>query len=170
MHRMPRRLLALSAALLLVLAACGDDDDTGVVGDDTDTTAADDTSTTAAADGTAGAATVAVASSDLGEIVVDGEGLSLYMFGNDEGGESACYEACAQTWPPLLTEGDATAGDGADATLLGTTERTDGTTQVTYNGHPLYHYAADSAPGDTNGQGVGDVWFVLSPAGEPIAA
>ena len=169
---MPRRLLALTAVLLLVLAACGDDDDDGTAAGDTSTTAAaDDTSTTAAGDGAAaGAATVAVASSDLGDILVDGEGLTLYMFGNDEGGESACYDSCAQTWPPLVTEGDATGGDGADAALLGTTARDDGTTQVTYNGHPLYYYATDSAPGDTNGQGVGDVWFVLSPAGEPIAA
>jgi predicted lipoprotein with Yx(FWY)xxD motif len=171
MHRMPRRLLALLATLLLVLAACGDDDDDTAAGDDTTTTTAAAADTTAPDDGSAGgAATVAVASSELGDILVDGEGRTLYMFGNDSGGDSSCYDACAQTWPALTTEGDASAGDGADASLLGTTERTDGSTQVTYNEHPLYRFASDQAPGDTNGQGVGDVWFVVSPAGEPIPA
>lgn len=173
---MPLRLIALLAAGVLLLAACGDDDDDDVgAADDTTTTAAveDDTTTTAADDSMEPPAgddvTVAVASSDLGDILVDGEGFTLYMFANDSGGESTCYDQCASVWPALVVEGEAAAGDGADASLLGTTERTDGTTQVTYNGHPLYYYEPDEAPGDTNGQGVGDVWFVVGPDGEPIA-
>lgn len=115
------------------------------------------------------AATVSTAEAgDFGEVLVDGEGMSLYLFQNDEPDESTCYDDCAQTWPPLLTTGEPTAEGEADAALLGTTERDDGTTQVTYDGQPLYTYAADSAPGDTSGQGVGDVWWLVDPAGDAI--
>jgi predicted lipoprotein with Yx(FWY)xxD motif len=114
------------------------------------------------------AATVEVESSDLGDIVVDAEGRTLYVFLADEGSESTCYEDCEAAWPPLSVEGEPIAGDGIDASLLGTSERTDGSAQVTLDGHPLYYFAQDAAPGDVNGQGVGDVWYVVSPAGAPI--
>jgi predicted lipoprotein with Yx(FWY)xxD motif len=115
------------------------------------------------------AATVEVATADVGDIVVDSEGMALYMFVPDqEGGEPTCYDDCAQTWPALEADGEPTAGDGLEQSLLGTVERTDGTTQVTYNDLPLYLYAGDEAAGDTNGQGISDVWWVLSPEGEPI--
>ena len=71
-------------------------------------------------------------------------------------------------WPALTVEGEAVGGEGIDASLLGTSERTDGSVQVTLDGHPLYYFAQDAAPGDVNGQGVGDVWYVVSPAGAPI--
>ncbi len=133
------------------------------------TTAAAETTTTAEEAGaTAEAVTVATADSDLGEILVDAEGRTLYVFDNDTGGESTCYEQCAELWPPLLAEGDAQAAEGADASLLGTTARTDGSTQVTYDGRPLYYYTPDTSPGDTNGQGVGGVWWVMAPSGEAI--
>lgn len=115
-----------------------------------------------------GAATLATASTDLGTILVDGEGRTLYVFDNDAEGESSCDGQCAETWPPLT--GEATAGGDVDAALLGSIERTDGTTQVTYDGSPLYYYAADSAPGGTSGQGVGDVWWVVGPDGSPVTA
>jgi predicted lipoprotein with Yx(FWY)xxD motif len=83
---------------------------------------------------------------------------------------SACYDACAQNWPPLLIQGNPVAGEGVDASLLGTTQRKDGATQVTFNGWPLYYFAADQKPGDTKGQGVQDVWYVTSPKGEKITA
>ncbi len=104
----------------------------------------------------------------LGTFLTDAKGMTLYIFLKDEPGKSNCYDACAQNWPPLLTEGAPVAGEGVDASLLGTTERTDGSMQVTYNGYPLYYWVNDAAPGDTNGQGVKDVWFVISPAGEII--
>jgi predicted lipoprotein with Yx(FWY)xxD motif len=112
--------------------------------------------------------TVATGMSDLGTILSDADGRTLYLFLNDSGGESTCYDDCAANWPALVTEGDPRAEGEADVTLLGTTERTDGGLQVTYNGTPLYYFAGDEAPGDTNGQGLIDAWYVVSPEGEPI--
>lgn len=109
---------------------------------------------------------IEVASTDLGEMLVDGDGNSLYLFIPDAQGDSTCYDDCEANWPPL-TDG-AEAGPDVDAALIGSTTRTDGSDQVTYNGWPLYYFAGDAAPGDTNGQGLNDVWFVVSPAGEPI--
>ena len=114
------------------------------------------------------AATVEVEASDLGDIVVDTEGRTLYVFLADEGSESTCYDDCEGAWPPLTVEGEPVAGEGIEASLLGTSERTDGSTQVTLDGHPLYYFAQDATPDDVNGQGVGDVWYVVSPAGAPI--
>lgn len=114
-------------------------------------------------------ATVAVSENEVyGQYLVDSEGMSLYLFTNDTEDTSNCYDDCATAWPPLLTEGDPVAGEGVDESLLGTTERDDGSMQVTYNGWPLYYFAQDQAAGDTEGQGVGDVWYLLTPAGEGI--
>lgn len=119
--------------------------------------------------GSTGAATVQLGESDdLGQFLVDAEGMTLYLFLNDSDNTSTCYDDCAENWPPLLTEGDATAGEGVDDSLLGTTERTDGTVQVTYGGWPLYYWVRDEAPGDTTGQAVGEVWYVVSPQGEAV--
>ena len=115
-----------------------------------------------------GAVTVMVADSDLGQILVDGEGRTLYMFKPDSDGTSTCYDECESNWPPLTVTGDITVGEGLDAATFTTTERTDGSTQVKAGAWPLYYFANDAAPGDVNGQGVGDVWYVVGPAGEPI--
>lgn len=116
-----------------------------------------------------GAATVSLSQTDeLGSFLVDDKGMTLYLFTKDTPNTSNCYEKCATAWPPLFTNGDPVAGEGVDAALLGTTTRTDGAVQVTYNGWPLYYYEKDKAPGDVVGQNVGDVWFVVSPAGEMI--
>ncbi len=113
--------------------------------------------------------TVAVAENEeYGSVLVDSEGMSLYLFTNDPENTSNCYDDCATAWPPLLTEGDPVAGESVDGSLLGTTERDDGSMQVTYNGWPLYYFAQDQAAGDTEGQGVGDVWYLLTPEGEGI--
>jgi predicted lipoprotein with Yx(FWY)xxD motif len=104
----------------------------------------------------------------LGSFLVDDKGMTLYLFTKDTPNTTVCYEKCAVAWPPLLTTGEPVAGEGVDASLLGTTERTDGTVQVTYNGWPLYYYEKDKAPGDVVGQDVGGVWFVVSPAGEMV--
>jgi predicted lipoprotein with Yx(FWY)xxD motif len=119
------------------------------------------------------AANVAVANSPLGRILVDGGGRTLYLFEKDTSTASTCDSACASFWPPFTTTGKPLAGDGASAGKLGTTKRTDGETEVTYNGHPLYYYAGDTKPGDTTGQGLdlfGAEWDVLSPAGRKIEA
>lgn len=108
--------------------------------------------------------------SDLGEIITTSDGFTLYDFHKDKGAESSCYGACAEAWPPLLTKsGNPQAQGGADRSLLGTAKRKDGTVQVTYAGRPVYTYAGDTAPGDTNGNDVdqfGAEWYALSPAGQ----
>jgi predicted lipoprotein with Yx(FWY)xxD motif len=116
-------------------------------------------------------ATVAVARSRLGRILVDGKGITLYDFVKDKRGASSCYGACAALWPPLITKGKPHAGTGVRASLLGTTKRKDGKLEVTYNHHPLYYFVTDRKPGQTTGQGVnqfGGPWWVLSPAGREI--
>jgi predicted lipoprotein with Yx(FWY)xxD motif len=119
----------------------------------------------------AGGASIALASSELGRILVDDKDRTLYLFEADKGPASTCDGACASAWPPLTTAGQPIAGSGVSASKLGTTERGDGTTGVTYNGHPLYTFAGDSAPGQTTGQGsdgFGAEWYVLSAAGNAI--
>lgn len=105
---------------------------------------------------------------DLGEILVDSAGRTLYMFDRDTrgSGASACSGDCVGAWPPLTVEGDPTAGDGVTAALT-TFERSDDGTQVAANGWPLYYYARDEEPGDVEGQGAGEVWWVLGPDGRP---
>jgi predicted lipoprotein with Yx(FWY)xxD motif len=113
------------------------------------------------------AAAVDAKKAGLGTILVDGKGMTLYLFEKDKGGRSACDGACASAWPPVLTTGKAMPGSGVEASLLGTTKRSDGTTQVTYNRWPLYYYVADKAPGDTTGQDIdafGAEWYVLDAA------
>jgi predicted lipoprotein with Yx(FWY)xxD motif len=115
--------------------------------------------------------TVDVASSGQSHILVDSTGRTLYLFEADSGSTSNCSGACSAAWPPLLTTGKPTTGPSARASLVGTTKRTDGTNQVTYNGHPLYRFASDTKPGDATGQGVngfGALWYVVSTAGNPI--
>ncbi len=116
------------------------------------------------------AAVVKVASTpDLGKVIVDSKGMTLYDFHKDKGTKSACYGECAAVWPPLLTTGEPTAQSGAEGSLLGTTKRTDGTLQVTYNGHPVYGFVEDKKPGETNGndfKGFGAEWYALMPNGE----
>ena len=118
-------------------------------------------------------ATVGVANnSNLGKILDDGDGRTLYLFAKDSGTHSACTGACASAWPPLRASGKPTVGAGASASSAGTTPRSDGQPQVTYNGHPLYTYTGDQNPGDTNGQGLtvfGGGWFALSPAGKQVS-
>jgi predicted lipoprotein with Yx(FWY)xxD motif len=117
------------------------------------------------------ATTIAVATSKLGQILVDGNGMTLYLFVADTGTTSTCYTSCATIWPPVLTTGAPQAGTGASASLLGTTTRTDGKIEVTYAGHPLYYFVQDKTAGDTTGQGVnsfGALWWVLSPSGAAI--
>ena len=122
------------------------------------------------AEAAAGGGTVAVMDSELGQILVDAEGRALYRFEQDGSGESTCYDQCEQNWPALETDGEPQAGDGADQALLGTTERRDGTMQVTYADRPLYYFAGDQGPGDVKGQGIGGVWFLVAPDGSAIPA
>jgi predicted lipoprotein with Yx(FWY)xxD motif len=107
----------------------------------------------------------------LGTFLVDAKGHTLYLFRKDTTKKSRCSGACATAWPPLLTTGKPTASGAAKKSLLGTTKRSDGTTQVTYNGHPVYHFSNDKKAGDAKGQAVnafGAKWYVMSAAGNKI--
>jgi predicted lipoprotein with Yx(FWY)xxD motif len=116
-------------------------------------------------------ATVKTRHGKLGTYLVDSAGRTLYLFEKDKTTKSRCYNACAQFWPPLLTSGKPKASGRAKASLLSTTKRRDGTRQVTYKGHPLYYYTADTKAGDTKGQDVdafGAEWYILAPSGNEI--
>jgi predicted lipoprotein with Yx(FWY)xxD motif len=116
-------------------------------------------------------ATVGVSNDSLGNILVNSQGRTLYLFGADSGTTSNCNGSCAVNWPPLQATGKPTIGSGADASLVSTTTRSDGSRQVTYNGHPLYLFKADKKAGDTNGEGInafGGNWYALSPAGDQV--
>ncbi len=104
----------------------------------------------------------------LGSFLADQDGYALYMFAKDVRGTSNCYDECLKAWPALLTNGETTVGEGLIADLVGTTTRNDGAVQVTYNGWPLYYWEKDAMPGDVTGQGVGDVWWVVSAEGNVI--
>ncbi len=113
-------------------------------------------------------ATVSLRTTQLGSILVNPGGHSLYMFRNDRNGKSTCSGSCAKFWPPLIAHGKLTAGPGAKGALLGTTRRSDGRLQVTYRKHPLYTFAPDKQPGQVSGEGSGGVWYVMSGSGAPI--
>ncbi len=140
---------------------------------ETETEAEEPAEETAAAATGGGVAVVKVTNTpDLGKVIVDSEGMTMYDFHKDKGTTSSCYGACAEAWPPLLTEGAPKAMGGAEASLLGVTKRKDGTEQVTYNGHPLYGFVEDQKPGETNGNdvdGFGAEWYALMPNGEEPA-
>ena len=130
------------------------------------------TSTPSAATGaTQTGSVVNVGSSSFGPMIIDGQGRTLYLFEADTTTKSTCSGQCAQNWPPFTTTGTPTAMGGAMQSLIGTTIRSDGSTEVTYNGHPLYFFVGDSKPGDTNGEGLmafGAGWDMLTPAGAKI--
>ncbi len=164
-------LLSILLALTVLLTACGSPQATPVASLPTAVppTSAPATEAPSAVPVTGPGATVAMASSaTFGPILVDDKGMTLYMFEKDTPNTSSCYGQCEKNWPPLLTTGAPVAGEGIDASKLGTTQRTDGTLQVTYNGWPVYYYIKDKAAGDLAGQGVGDVWFVLAPDGSVL--
>jgi predicted lipoprotein with Yx(FWY)xxD motif len=116
-------------------------------------------------------ATVSIAKTKLGSILVGSSGRTLYLFAKDKNGKSACSGSCAQYWPPLLAHGKPTAGGGAKSSLLGTTKRAGGAVQVTYNKHPLYTYLLDKRAGQTNGEGsvaFGAHWYAVAAKGTAV--
>lgn len=138
----------VAPVLLLVLAACGSDG-----------------GQTPASDPPVGTATVKVTESELGPILVDGSGRTLYAFTKDKDQSSNCGEACIAVWPALITAKTGVAGEGAKAELMGQTKSTRGQQQATYGQWPLYYYVGDLVAGDVNGQGIDEEWFVLAPDG-----
>lgn len=173
------RTLLVVGSMLLLAAACSNGDEDGAAEPSptaTETEATGPTETEEPTESPEASETedssreteIEAEDSSLGTILTDSEGQTLYVFLSDADGESTCYDDCATSWPALRARGELAAGDGVDAALLGSVERTDGGQQVTYAGQPLYYFSGDEAPGDTNGQELGDVWYVVSPEGEPI--
>jgi predicted lipoprotein with Yx(FWY)xxD motif len=163
MTRKSSKLLVTATALVLVLgttavAGCGGDGPAGG-------------SSAAPKTAKGQSATIGVSNASLGNVLVDARGFTLYLFQRDSGTTSTCSGACAIDWPPLRATGKPTVGSGAKPSLVASTDRRDGTTQITYNGHPVYVFSRDQEPGDTNGQGVdafGGLWYAVSPAGDPV--
>jgi len=186
--------LALALAGTLILAGCGSSDSgsdysssdsgsntsktsygygtgSGASSNGSGATSSESTGTSSGSGmSSTGAATVSAADvGKLGKVLVDGNGMTLYYFEKDSHGKSKCDGACAQAWPPLTTDGNPVAKNGAMAAKLGTTKRSDGSTQVTYAGWPLYLYAGDTQPGQANGNNIdqfGAEWYALTTKGE----
>ena len=114
-------------------------------------------------------ATINVATdAKYGKVLVDGKGMTLYMFTKDEANKSNCAGGCLEAWPPLLTQGSPVLGEGLDQALVGSADLPDGTKIVTYNKMPLYYYVKDLKVGDFTGVGVGTAWYLVDPAGAVV--
>jgi predicted lipoprotein with Yx(FWY)xxD motif len=114
---------------------------------------------------------VSTAKTSLGQILVNSRGHTLYLFGKDRNGKSACSGQCATFWPPLIANGKPRVAGGAKASLIGSVKRADGRRQVTYNHHPLYTFVKDTKKGQTHGEGFsafGAKWYAVSPAGARV--
>jgi predicted lipoprotein with Yx(FWY)xxD motif len=149
---------ALGLSIIISLAACGGGDAPG------DLAGADSTATTQAAAPAAAGDTVGVktAETELGNILVGPNGLTLYGFTNDVDGQSSCSGTCAEAWPPLTVDANWTVGPGLDSAVFNTVTREDGTEQLVAGRWPLYYFSGDTVPGDVNGQGSGGVWFAVN--------
>jgi predicted lipoprotein with Yx(FWY)xxD motif len=168
--RRPLVALAVLAAAAVLAAGCGSDNNSGsgsggggIYGGG---------GPTSTSGGASSVATVSATSTSLGMLLVDGSGRTLYLFEKDQPNQSACADACAAAWPVDQTSGTPKAGSGVTASMLGTITRSDNTTQVTYNKHPLYYYSGDSGTGQHNGQGAdafGAKWFAVTPAGGAVS-
>jgi len=168
---------AMAVVIALVVAACGSSSNNNSSPASTATPSSPPANNTSngssgsSSGSSASGAVVRTARGPDGTFLVGPSGRTLYLWVADSGGMSSCNGACAQAWPPLTTHGKPTASGGAMASDLGTTRRQDGTTQVTYRGHPVYYYAGDQAAGDTSGQGspqFGARWWLVAPSGAQI--
>ena len=162
------------AAIALAVAGCGGSlgaQGGSAYGGGTSQSTAAASAPAAPASNGSGAASITLANSDLGKILVNSKGQTLYLFQADKGSVSTCTGACASAWPPVITKGAPIASAGVSSAKLGTTRRSDGTTEVVCNGHPLYTFAGDSSPGETTGEGnegFGAEWDVVSASGNKI--
>jgi predicted lipoprotein with Yx(FWY)xxD motif len=161
-------LLAIAAAL--AIAGCGSSGSSSTSGGNSSSSTAAEAAEKSPPGAESGVAVLTVASAPkAGPVLVDAKGFTVYDFHKDKGTTSSCYGSCAKVWPPVLTEGAPTAGEGAMSSKLGTTKRSDGTVQATYAGHPLYTYVADKKPGEANGNdfsSFGAQWYALHANGE----
>jgi predicted lipoprotein with Yx(FWY)xxD motif len=161
----PIKLAAPLAVALLAAAACSSSASSSGSGSSS-------TSPSGGASAASGSSTVITTkTSSGGSFLTNSAGRSIYLFMADSTGKSACSGACAAAWPPVIAAGQPTAAGGAQASDLGTITRTDGTKQVTYNGHPLYYFEGDTGPGTDKGQGLngfGALWYLVAPSGSSI--
>jgi predicted lipoprotein with Yx(FWY)xxD motif len=168
---MIRLILTGAATCAVLLAGCGgdDDDDSGGSAAATSPATTAQTQTEAAAPVAKGT-TIKNGDSQFGTVLFDGDDQAIYYFDRESGSKSECYGECAAAWPPVLTEGEPQAGAGIEQGLLGTTPRDDGTTQVTYDGHPLYLYAHEG-PNQVTCHDVsefGGLWLAVQPSGQAV--
>ncbi|MGD0698517.1 MAG: hypothetical protein ABSA02_01400 [Trebonia sp.] len=161
---------ALGATLLVAACASGgSSSSTGAAAPASPAGASSSSSSASASGGTV----IETASSSAGTFLVSGSGRAVYLWTKDTGDTSNCSGACAGAWPPVTTTGSATASGGAKASDLGTITRSDGSKQVTYDGHPLYYFSGDSGPGTASGQGsdgFGSKWWLVAPTGSDVTA
>jgi predicted lipoprotein with Yx(FWY)xxD motif len=159
-------LVLLAVAAAVVIAGCG-----GGGSSSSSSSSSESSGGSESASASTGGGSGTISGSEiegLGSVLVDSEGMTVYLFTPDKGTTSVCYGGCESAWPPVVAEGKPTAGEGAMSPALGTTKRKDGTMQVTYEGHPLYTFAGDEAPGEANGQEDEGVWFVLDESGSAV--
>jgi len=160
----PVKLAAPLAVALLAAAACSSSGSSSG--------SASSTSSSAAGSGSSASSTViATKTSSGGSFLTNGAGRAVYLFMADAAGKSTCDGACAAAWPPVIATGQPSASGGAQASDLSTITRSDGTKQVTYNGHPLYYFQGDTGPGTDRGQGLngfGALWWLVAPTGSSI--
>lgn len=154
MRRLGLQTFIIATLVILALTGCGSKDKK-----------ADTSTTTTTAKAAALAGTVNVGTTDLGKVLVDTNGMTLYLYEKDSADESKCVDACAESWPPL--SGSTDVGTGLESWKLTTITRADGTKQLVFNGHPLYLWQGDSKAGDTTGEGVSG-FYVVTPAGEKL--
>jgi predicted lipoprotein with Yx(FWY)xxD motif len=162
---------ALGAALLVAACASSSSSTSSAPAAAAATPAGASSSSSSAS--TSGGTVITTASASGGTFLTDGSGKAVYLWVKDTGSTSNCTGACAGAWPPVTTTGTPTASGGAKASDLGTITRSDGTKQVTYDGHPLYYFAGDSGPGTASGQGsdsFGAKWWLVTPAGSDVTA
>ena len=159
-------------AAAFIAAACSTTSSSGLYGAPSSAPSAAPSAAPVVAPPAASGTAINVGTTGLGQVLVDSNGQTVYLFLADKGTASTCNSAsCVQYWPPVLTTGAPQAGSGLSASLLGTTNRQDGTTEVTYAGHPLYYFISDKKAGDVGGQavnGFGGPWYVVSPSGMQI--
>jgi predicted lipoprotein with Yx(FWY)xxD motif len=166
-----RLIAAPMLALAVLLAACGSGAASPTAEPATVAPATEAPATEAPASAatppTTGGVAVNLATTSLGEVLVDGEGMTLYVFTPDNAGDSTCYDDCETAWP-VLAGSSVTAGTGLTAADFGATTRKDGSSQITFKGWPLYYFQGDKAAGDVAGQGVGEKWYVLKADGTVV--
>ncbi len=165
----PVKLAAPLAVALLAAAACssGSSSSSGSASNSTSPSAAPASS----ASGSASSTVITTKTSSGGSFLTNSAGRAVYLFLADSSGKSACSGACASAWPPVVATGQPTAAGGAQSSDLGTITRSDGTKQVTYDGHPLYYFVGDTGPGTDKGQGLdnfGAEWWLVAPSGSSI--